>query len=69
MPYKTNACPEKQNLGDNEKEIIINQEGVKEGLTKKKKKNPQMLESGLILHEEEGNNLMDDGAQGRIAFF
>ena len=37
MPYKTNACPEKQNLGDNEKEIIINQEGVKEGLTKKKK--------------------------------
>ena len=38
MPYKTNACPEKQNLGDNEKEIIINHEGVKEGLTKKKKK-------------------------------
>ena len=68
MPYKTNACPEKQNLGDNEKEITINQEGVKEGLIKKKK-NPQMLESGLILHEEEGNNPMDDGAQGRIAFF
>ena len=38
MPFKTNACPEKQNLGDNEKEITINQEGVKEGLIKKKKK-------------------------------
>ena len=35
MPYKTNECPEKQNLGDNEKEIVINQEAVKEGLIKK----------------------------------
>lgn len=66
MPYKTNECPEKQNLGDNGKEIIINQEAVKEGLIEKKKK---MLESALILHEEQGNNPMDDGAQGRIAFF
>lgn len=66
MPYKTNECPEKQNLEDNEKEIIINQEAVKEGLIEKKKK---MLESALILHEEQGNNPMDDGAQGRIAFF
>lgn len=38
MPYKTNECPEKQNLGDNGKEIIINQEAVKEGLIEKKKK-------------------------------
>ena len=33
-PYKTNECPEQHALGENEKEIIMRQEGVKEGLIK-----------------------------------